>query len=334
MNTMSFPKRFPQSLLIVLCGAATFHTQAATVAHYRFEEGPAESHVLVITDSGPNGINGNVEGSSPLHFTSKVAPYPETGQGALRADGDFNFGRIPHHPAFESLGSFTIEFFVRTSKNHENYGGVGPHLRHTILGKKMSTEEGAENTFSFAYEPLRGRVVLTARADPREMGSGVDLRDGRWHHVAWMVSRTESGYSSGFYMDGECSSFSASSSPMNFDWGTGPWCIGADNFANDAQRGNFDGEIDEIRVSDVPLGPADFVTDLSRKPLAATITAKVEIAWPSSRHRLYQVEWASKLDPDAWHNLGGPFYGNGFTNVVYDDVANWTARFYRVQAVE
>ena len=45
-------------------------------------------------------------------------------------------------------------------------------------------------------------------------------------------------------------------------------------------------------------------------------------------------EWASKLDANTWHDLGGPFYGNGFTNVVYDDVANWTARFYRVQAVE
>jgi len=334
MNTMFLLNKFRQSPLIVLCGAATFHTQAATVAHYRFEEGPAGSQVLVITDSGPNGINGNVEGSSPLHFTSKVAPYPAAGQGALGVVGDSNFGRIPHHPAFESLGSFTIEFFVRASKRHENYGGVGPHLRHTMLGKKMSTEEGAENTFSFAYEPLSGKVVLTTQGDPWRMGSDVDLRDGRWHHVAWMVSRTESWYSSGFYVDGECDSFGSSSSPMNFDWGTGPWCIGADNFANDAQRGNFDGEIDEIRVSDVPLGPADFVADLSRKPFVATITAKVEIAWPSSRHRLYQVEWASKLDANTWHDLGGPFYGNGFTNVVYDDVANWTARFYRVQAVE
>lgn len=334
MSKTSSLRKTAQSLLIVLCGAVICCAHAATVAHYRFEDRSNGSQVSVITDTGPNGINGNVEGSSPLRFTSDVAPYPEAGQGALYAVGDFNFGRIPHHPAFELPGAFTIEFFVRASKRYENWGGVGPHLRHTILGKKISTEEGAENTFSFAYEPLRGRVVLAVRADTREMGSGVDLRDDRWHHVAWVVSRTESEYSMGFYVDGECDSFSASSSPMNFDWGTGPWCIGADNFANDAQRGNFDGEIDEIRISDVELGPADFVTDLTRKPLTATITAKVEIAWPSSRHRLYQVEWSSKLVPDTWHDLGGPLYGNGFTDVVYDDVANWTARFYRVQSVE
>ena len=84
----------------------------------------------------------------------------------------------------------------------------------------------------------------------------------------------------------------------------------------------------------MPLGPADFLADLSRKPLTATIKAKVEIAWPSSRHTLYQVEWASKLDPGSWHNLGRHLYGNGFTSVVYDDVANWSARFYRIRVVE
>ena len=331
MATKSLLKVLRQSLLIALCCAAVCYVHAATVVHYRFEGG---GEPLEITDSGPNHINGTDEGSTPLYLTSDVAPYPAAGQWALGMAGDSNFGRIPHHPAFELSGSFTIEFFVRVWRAQENYGGVGPRLRHTILCKKLSTEEGAENAFSFVYEPLIGEVLITTQRTPGGMRCYVDLRDDRWHHVAWVISHTEGWFSSALYVDGEYDCYLGTSSPMTFDWGTGPWCIGANNFANDAERGNFQGVIDEIRVSDAALGPADFVTDLSPKPLAATIAAKVEITWPSRRHDLYQVEWASELDTNTWQSLGGSVYGNGFINVVYDDMPNSPARFYRVRFIE
>lgn len=65
-------------------------------------------------------------------------------------------------------------------------------------------------------------------------------------------------------------------------------------------------------------------------PLSATIWRAVEIGWPSETNGLYQVQWASEVDTNTWHDLGAPIPGNGSTNTVFDSTRSLPRKFYRV----
>ena len=62
----------------------------------------------------------------------------------------------------------------------------------------------------------------------------------------------------------------------------------------------------------------------------ALIWTAVEIGWDSVAGTNYQVQWASKLNTNDWHNLGSPVTGNGTTNTVFDSIRDINSRFYRV----
>ena len=71
---------------------------------------------------------------------------------------------------------------------------------------------------------------------------------------------------------------------------------------------------------------------LATGPIEATIrVASVEICWPSISNALYQVQYRTAVDRDAWFNLQSSVPGNGGTRCVVDSVGPaQPRRFYRV----
>jgi hypothetical protein len=83
-------------------------------------------------------------------------------------------------------------------------------------------------------------------------------------------------------------------------------------------------------------GPAiDAVSlTLDTDPFPAVDTLAIQkavmICWPTTTGTQYQVQWAAKVDPDAWTYFGPPLAGNGVTNCVCDALGNSAMRVYRV----
>jgi len=80
------------------------------------------------------------------------------------------------------------------------------------------------------------------------------------------------------------------------------------------------------------------IDDISLSPGASTQTnvlfappqPGVEIGWPSSAGKFYDVQWSADLGRSAWSNLVSALPGNGGTNRVADVCATNELRFYRV----
>jgi len=64
-------------------------------------------------------------------------------------------------------------------------------------------------------------------------------------------------------------------------------------------------------------------------PTLITIKPAVALCWPSVPNAVYQVQWASQMEPAFWFNLGSPVTGDGGIMAVYDIVAA-AKRFYRL----
>ena len=99
-------------------------------------------------------------------------------------------------------------------------------------------------------------------------------------------------------------------------------------------RRNFDGSIDEVRISDVALTPADFVTfPPVRFALVAIpdLPGGIQLRWDSKANYTYQVQFAPELPAGAWTNLGDPLTGNGNPLTLSDKfVPGHSQRFFRV----
>lgn len=60
----------------------------------------------------------------------------------------------------------------------------------------------------------------------------------------------------------------------------------------------------------------------------------VEIVWTSSVSRVYQLQRASTLSTDAWHNVSFPIPGNGSVVGVCQSLRGQTNAFYRIVILE
>ena len=70
-------------------------------------------------------------------------------------------------------------------------------------------------------------------------------------------------------------------------------------------------------------------------PVPAIQCSEVEICWNAASNRIYQVQYQSALNTNAWTNLGSPVAGNGSTNCVPDKLMpGQPQRFYRVVPIQ
>jgi len=95
--------------------------------------------------------------------------------------------------------------------------------------------------------------------------------------------------------------------------------------------------IDENLVSfgnDFALDDLSFAADSStNRPTVLRIYPAVELGWNSDTGKVYQVQYSTILNSNAWVNLGPPTPGNGATSYLFDSTRDQPSKFYRVLTV-
>ena len=239
--------------------------QPTTVAHYRFEDGPANSAVGAMLDSGPYKLHGTAAGT--LTHSTDLATNPEAGAFSLDARGDANFGQVNDTALLHQQGDWTVEMFFKANASYVEFGSPA----FSTLAAKLSTT--APGSFLGGFEinsAHNGQVGATVGfgggAGVGVASTGLTTRDNQWHHVAVVMDRDISGTMDELrlYVDGVLASSTQGVWPELF-YGDQPLYIGAGNFSGVASafRRNFDGFIDEFRLSSAALTPAQFLTNLA-----------------------------------------------------------------------
>lgn len=80
-------------------------------------------------------------------------------------------------------------------------------------------------------------------------------------------------------------------------------------------------------IDEVSLTPA---TNSINAVDGITIERAVQVCWPTTAGRTYQVQWASRADTSVWTYLGQPIRGDGATNCICDPLGENPKRFYRI----
>lgn len=302
---------------------------AGTVAYYRFD-GSIGSPVTTITDSGPAGLNGSNTGST--HYSAGVL-----GTG-LDLSGDGNYATIPSSPHLVLTNDFTVELFMKASQPYTVY------CLDAILINKLNTAATGNALSSFYISYLSGGSLFAAVGYGQNTGLQTGptvpiFADGQWHHVALVFHHNSPVGVNRLELFADHILHSATSgleSPVA--WADFPVFIGAGNFPGGQDDGpfrrNFDGSIDEVRISDLALTPSDFVTIPTTQFALVAIPdfpGGIKLRWDSKTNHSYQVQFAPELPASTWTNLGVPLTGDGNPLTLSDKfVPGQVQRFFRV----
>jgi hypothetical protein len=297
--------------LLVVCVSSL---NAATIAHYKFDNGSLDAPLYEMTDSSANGHHGRVLGKELFELTSDVPAYPGVSGAALDLRGRLDYAVIPHHRDFAPTGSWTIEFFIKVGRSHQDHGGatniapgsfypsVNTNEAYTVLYKQNTNEVTRfGSAWAFHYIPETGHLVFTisrGTSGGQMMVDAADLRASGWHHIA-VVYSVGAEYSMHFYHNGFLhQSENIGSAP--FAWGDGPIFVGAWAAQDDVysvKDRNFDGMLDEIRFSDSALDTESFVVNFAPYIFASVpveANAAFEVEFEAEAGKIYRIE---RIDP-------------------------------------
>lgn len=307
----------------------------ATLVHYRFEEGLESTEPQVLTDSGPHGLHGTVVGPSTA-WEVEPPPFVEAGEQSCYLRPGGTIGVVPYDPVMTVSESFTVEFFFKRGFSTPEED----HRTYPILSQSLGESTSGDKAWSFEYQPCRQEVRATLWfTDGTTFTMPVRFHQdppGRWHHLALVHHRELDGASTRLFLDGGLVASSRLREQRPPVAGEGSLLLGGDHPATTQDPPlNVGGIFDEIRISNIALNPAQFVVDLSPKPLMTTVTPAMEISWPSRSDTLYQVQYSTSMEPGEWANVeDGLVFGDGFTKTMLDRNVWSGRRFYRVEAVE
>jgi hypothetical protein len=107
-----------------------------------------------------------------------------------------------------------------------------------------------------------------------------------------------------------------------------PFAIGSTN----KFRIGFFGQSQSLSVSesDGVFGDNFSATMVSAPGAPVNIWTAVEVTFQTQTNKLYQVQWASVVNTNAWFNLGGLIPGTGLTNSVFDSTRGQQQKYYRI----
>ena len=232
--------RIPRLAWMLLGGAVALAPalNGETVGHWRFEEGGG----AFANDSSIHDNDGTLAGNTA--FVSSV-PYPSilglANNFALTFDGSGDLVSIPDDASLDVTSAFTIEAFVRRT------AGIDQTLAGVAVKKNVFGNSAGYGIFFGGADSVRAAAQV---ASPGSIATAnVAISAGVWHHVAAVYNGT----TLTLYVDGQNVASVAGSG--NVEVSAQPLEIG--HFADD-----FDGEIDEVRVSNVVLTPLEFLRAL------------------------------------------------------------------------
>ena len=257
------------ALAVAVCGAG----RADTIGWWRFEDGAAGTSAASLTNrmdaSRLPGSAVGITGSGLPQFAdafadavlwNPAASRAEANDRALRfSDGNGNAGRVEiASDAALSPQTFTLEFFFK-------YEGTELPNWKPLVGMM-----NGDKTVAFYLRLHRTTVKAGEAPKPSislqfhdENGSPLSfdcannaLTDGQWHHVALRVYQSGEAWRAECLADYQSIGSKGLSGPIYY---TGyPLLIG----------GNFQGLIDEVRLSDSMLEPSEFLRMRSISPNA------------------------------------------------------------------
>jgi hypothetical protein len=274
--------------------------QANVVAHYRFENGPDAGAVSAITDSGPFQLHGTSSGE--LFYRANTGTPPAMGAFSLDAVDDTDFGQVADNPLLHQQGDWTAELFFKLDDPYNDYGATGAAM---ILAKQNQTAGSSfQAGFAIEFNPSTGRLSSTC-SFTSTTGVGVagttDVRSvtpRKWYHVAVVMDRDVSGTTDrlSIYVDGVLEGSVEGEWPDLY-YGNQPLYIGAGNFngSTGSFRRNFDGHIDEVRLSSVALMPAQFLNSHHISTWNSTTGN-----WTDT------TKWSTPTAPGTFPNNGSP----------------------------
>ena len=206
-------------------------TWSATLAHWTFDEGSG----TVANDASGNGHTGTIIGADWTTGKSGSALY-------FNAADFGDYVQVPNSPDFNytAAESFTWEAWINPD---------------VVAGYRGIIGRGSFQQLNWYFQSYTGRNDITMELQPSVQGylANTDLALNTWHHVA--VSLDRSNNEMKFYVNGEMTSSHiitqgdlSSGNPLYIGWYG--W-----NFSDRW----FGGAIDEVRISDVPLQPSEFI---------------------------------------------------------------------------
>jgi hypothetical protein len=207
---------------------------AATVGYWRFEEGSGSS----AADLSGNGNTGTLAGGAA--FVSSVL-YPEVLEQpnvfSLLLDGAGDAVSVADSNSLDVTTAFTVEAFVKRTGADVNFSGIVVKLN--VAGNSPA--------YGLIFGSADGVRASAHVASPGTIGTATSpLALDTWHHVAGVYD----GAQLRLYVDGVLKASVAGSGSVEVStravtFGT----FGAD----------FQGQIDEVRISNVALAPEQFL---------------------------------------------------------------------------
>ena len=239
------------SLLVSLSVVQFLSLNASTVAHYHLDND--------YLDSSGNNFHGT--GVGGLAFTTSTAPSADAGSHALNARVDVDFVTVPHNASF-SLNTFTLEAMVRVPENYTNTStNIGVTSQY-VAHKQRSTGTGNSlSSYGISIDQSSGVARSTAALNTGgvSLAGSNPINDNEWHHLAL----TFNGSSLTLFLDGviEAQTNQLTGTILQ---GNAPFLIGAGNFGtingSGTFRRNFQGDIDEVRLTDAVLSADQFLS--------------------------------------------------------------------------
>lgn len=288
---------------MLVCGTLS----AQTIAYYHFD-GTSGFGATTLIDSGSSNLTGTVQGSAVFA--------PGVLGTSLDLSGDLNYGIIPNSANMTLTNDWTIEFFFKANQPFHVYGYPG-----TMVNKLFSPNVG---NFLSSYVCLFADTGQLIGQISFSESSGVDLvspvglnfADGNWHHYALTCKIGQPNTTFSLFVDYSLADSATNSFPP-IVWANYPVYVGAGNFPNGQDNGqfrrNFDGQIDELRFSSMALQPAQFLAAPATNASLTLIpiSGAVKLTGPTQINHIYQLQSRLDLGHGNWTNLYGILPGNG-----------------------
>ncbi len=211
-------------LAVVFFLLSPLSSNAATIAHWTFEQSPV--------DSSGSGLDLAVAGN--ITYSNDVSAYAPTQYSLYVNDSTSNY--LYNSDIIVPTGSnpFTIEFFFKTNVT----GTIVPFLEFIVLGRSAYIALNTEGTLMYY---TTGRSADSTSAN---------LSDDQWHHAALIFGTT----AISFYVDYNF---------INDDGNIGGRAVGAISAISipgsfDASN-YYDGYLDDVRISTGALSPSEFL---------------------------------------------------------------------------
>ncbi len=237
--------RFAQVLAATLFLISSYQLNADEIGYWRFEEGTAgatAAGTLSILDSVAS--NHGTPAGDPLYDVDvPVSSIPLTGLSnslSLAFDGNGDTVLIETDAALDSAGSFTVEFWMRSSD--------------TSSGQKLLVDKshGFGDSTGWFFQSDSGNGFIDfglGNGSFPVVTSQADLFDDQWHHLAG----TYDGDTIEFFVDGVSQN----------DRVVGTYLSNDRDIRIGSARNNgrfFNGRIDEVRISNTVLAPSQFLS--------------------------------------------------------------------------